>query len=224
MNDLPPFVCRYLSRFESTWRDETPVANVRFVVLDSETTGLNSRTDRLVSIGAVVVRGGEILLDDSYEALLKVAYNSGSVLVHGITREEALVGMDEPEALEEFLEYLGDGVIVGHHIGFDVEMFNVAYQRHYGFSLLNRFLDTMELTLHLERAGAFDREDEVRDFSLDGLCRRFSVAPHDRHTAPGDAFITAQIFLKLLRLAARHERTTLAAIAERYEAQTDEAR
>ncbi len=44
----------------------------------------------------------------------------------------------------------------------------------------------------------------------------FGVIPHDRHTAAGDAFITAQVFLRLLRLAARHGRTTLGRVAERW--------
>jgi DNA polymerase III epsilon subunit-like protein len=41
----------------------------------------------------------------------------------------------------------------------------------------------------------------------------FGVIPHDRHTASGDAFMTAQVFLRLLKLAARHDRTTLADIS-----------
>ena len=67
----PAFVDRYRQRFETTWTDDTSIDRVRFVVLDSETTGLNPRTDRLVTIGAVGVHGGEILLEDSFEALLE---------------------------------------------------------------------------------------------------------------------------------------------------------
>lgn len=50
--------------------------------------------------------------------------------------------------------------------------------------------------------------------TLDALCDMFDVIPHDRHTASGDAFLTAQVFLRLLRLAARHGRTTLSRISE----------
>ena len=62
---------------------------VRFVVLDSETTGLDPRKDRIVTIGAIAVVNHEILIEDSFEALLKVAYNSSAVTVHGVTREES---------------------------------------------------------------------------------------------------------------------------------------
>jgi DNA polymerase III subunit epsilon len=202
----------YRRWFETTWTGDTPVDKVRFVVLDSETTGLDPRKDRIVTIGAVAVQGGEIILEDQFEALLKVAYNTSAVTVHGVTREETLHGLDEREALEQFLMYLKDGVIVGHHIGHDVQTFNAGYERNFGFTLQNRSLDTMDLTLHLEKDGAFSG-DQIRSFSLDALCAMFHIVPRDRHTAAGDAFLTAQIFQRLLRLAAKHGRTTLGSIA-----------
>jgi DNA polymerase III subunit epsilon len=137
------------------------------------------------------------------------------VTVHGVTRE-GRDGLDEPEALERFFDYLRDGVIVGHHIGHDVATFNAGYERHFGFSLLNRSLDTRALTLHLERDGAFPGREQIRNFTLDSLCDLFGVIPHDRHTAPGDAFITAQVFLRLLRLAHRVGRTSLGQLTESF--------
>lgn len=213
----PALLGNYLQHFEQTFTEETPSGLVRFVVLDSETTGLDPRKDRLITIGAVGVVGGEILLDDVFDALLQVQYNSAAVTVHGVTREESMGGITEPEALERFLAYLKDGVIVGHHIGHDVATLNAGYERHWGFSLKNRSLDTMELTLNLERDGAFQGRDSISEFSLDGLCGLFGVIPHDRHTAAGDAFMTAQVFLRLLRLASRHGRTTLGRLMEPYE-------
>ena len=210
----PAFLEEYLQHFDKTFTAETPSEVVRFVLLDSETTGLDPRKDRLITIGAVGVVGGEILLDDVFDALLEVEYNSAAVTVHGITRQESLAGVTEPEALESFLAYLKDGVIVGHHIGHDVATLNAGYERHWGFSLKNLSLDTMELTLNLERDGAFRGGDAFSEFSLDGLCNRFGVIPHDRHTASGDAFMTAQVFLRLLRLASRHGRSTLGQLME----------
>jgi DNA polymerase-3 subunit epsilon len=197
-----------------SWTDDTAAADVRFVVLDSETTGLDPRKDRLITIGAVAVRGGDIILEDSFEALLKVAYNTSAVTVHGVTRQESLGGLDEPDALRQFQDYLQDGVIVGHHIGHDVETLNAGYERHGGVRMKNRALDTMELALNLEKDQAFAGQDAIRDFSLDALCGMFGVIPHDRHTAAGDAFITALVFQRLLRIAAKCGRTTLGRLAE----------
>ena len=207
---------RYNASFITTWTDQTPIDQVRFVVLDSETTGLDPRTDRIITIGAVAVCAGEILLEDSFDVLLEVVENTSAVTVHGITRDEARGGLDEADALERFLDYVRDGVIVGHHIGHDIGVLDAACERHWGVRTLNPSLDTMDLTLHLERDGAFAGRPPIRSFTLDALCEMFGVIPHDRHTASGDAFITAQVFLRLLTLAARHGRTTLAQLGERF--------
>jgi DNA polymerase III subunit epsilon len=204
----------YRHHFETTWRDDAPIDDVRFVVLDLETSGLNPLTDAIVTIGAVGVRGGDILLEDSFSALLKVAENTSAVTVHGVTRDQSVNGLDEKVALERFLDYLRDGVIVGHHIGHDITAVNSACERHWSASLLNRSLDTMDLTLHLERDGAFADRPPIRRFTLDALGEMFGVVPHDRHTASGDAFITAQVFLRLVRLASRFGRGTLEQICE----------
>jgi len=211
---MEPFLEHYQRHFDATWNDQTPINRVRFIALDSETTGLNPLTDRLITIGAVAVQDGDILLEDSFEALLRIERNTAAVTVHGITRDETRGGLDEPEALRRFLDYLRDGVIVGHHIGHDISTLNTAYQRHWGAELMNRSLDTMDLTLHLERSGAFVDRERIREFTLDSLCDLFGVIPHDRHTAGGDAFITAQVFLRLLRLASRHGRDQLHKLCE----------
>jgi len=211
------FISRYRKRFDSTWSDDTHIDKVRFVVLDSETTGLDPQTDRIISIGAVGVQNGDIVLDDSFEALLKVTHNSDSVTVHGITRDESRNGMEEPEALERFLEYVQDGVIVGHHIGHDIAVFDEAYERHWGFRLLNRAVDTMNLALHFDEAGAFSDRPPIRRFTLDALCDAFGIIPHDRHIASGDALLTALVLLRLRRFALRYDRATVLRFCEPFE-------
>lgn len=210
------FIRRYLARMAADWTPDAAIDQVRFVVLDSETTGLDPRTDRLVTIGAVAVQTGEIRLDDTFDALLALSHNTSAVTVHGVTRDQSRRGLQEPEALARFLDYLGNGVIVGHHILHDVQTLDAGYERHWGFTLRNHYLDTMDLTRHLERDGALSGHPPIRHFTLDSLCEMFGVVPHDRHTASGDAFITAQVFLRLLRLAGDHGRHTLASVAEEF--------
>ena len=212
----PSFVDAYRARFAEPRNADPKAADIRFVALDSETTGLDPRKDRLVTIGAVAVREGEIRLDDTFEALLKVAHNTSSVTVHGVTRDEGRGGLDEPVALEQLLVYLDDAVIVGHHVLHDVETLNTGYERHFGLRLLNTVVDTMDLTLHLERDGAFPGRESFSSFSLDALCAAFGVVPHDRHTAAGDAFLTARVFQRLYRLAARGGRDRLVRLAEAF--------
>jgi DNA polymerase-3 subunit epsilon len=214
--DPAAFIERYRARMAGDWSADTAVDRVRFVVLDSETTGLDPRTDRLVTIGAVAVLGGEIRLDDTFEALIALDRNTSAVTVHGITRDESRQGVSESDALARFLDYLGTGVIVGHHILHDIQTLDAGYERHWGFTLGNHSLDTMDLTRHLEQDGALGAQAPIRHFTLDSLCEMFGVVPHDRHTASGDAFITAQVFLRLLRLSWTHGRRTLASVAAEF--------
>jgi DNA polymerase-3 subunit epsilon len=202
-------VAAYRAAFTTTWPDNAPAETVRFVVLDCETTGLDPRRDRIVSLGAVAVQEAQIVLGDTFEALLRVTHNTAATLVHGITRSEARFGMEEHDAMLALLAYLRDGVIVGHHIGHDLAMLNAACARQFDLRLANRHIDTLALTHSLEREGALGDVEHLPDASLDGLCRRFDIVPYDRHTAPGDAFLTAQVFLRLLRAARRCARDTL---------------
>ena len=214
--DSDAIVQAYVGAFDASWTDETPVEEVRFVALDTETTGPDPQRDRVITIGAVAIRDGEIDLADSFEAMLKIAHNQAAVTVHGVTRDEASDGMDERDALLHLLGYLRDGIIVGHHIGFDIEVLDHACQRHFQMNLSNHRVDTMDLTLHLQDSGAFESGRAPAGFSLDVLCEFFGVEPRDRHTAGGDAFITALIFLRLQRLARHRGRRRLADLAVPY--------
>jgi DNA polymerase-3 subunit epsilon len=214
---MPPPIETYRQAFAATWRDDTPVRDVRFAVLDSETTGFSPVLDRILTIGAVAVQDGEIRLDDSFDALLRVTGDVGPVDVHGVTPERTRRGYDEREAVERFLAWLRDGVIVGHHIGHDVSMLDAALERMGSdVRLLNRTLDTADLTWYLAQDGAFAGVKLPAHITLDTLADLFGVIPHDRHTASGDAFITALVFLRLLKLAARHGRTTLGSVVQEF--------
>ena len=214
---MSPSIESYTQTVAATWTDDTPIEQVRFVVLDSETTGFSPVLDRILTIGAVVVQNGEIRLDDSFDALLRVTGDVGPVDVHGVTPDQMRRGHDEGDVLQAFLAYLRDGVIVGHHIGHDVSMLDAGLERlGTDVRLLNRTLDTADLTLHLAQDGAFTGVRLPGHLTLDTLADLFGVIPHDRHTASGDAFITALVFLRLLKLAAKHGRATLGGVCQEF--------
>ena len=74
--------------------------NARFVVLDTESTGLDAERDALVSMGAVGIMFGEVRLDDAFEVVIPYQHNTSAVFIHGIPREEAAAeGVPELEAL-----------------------------------------------------------------------------------------------------------------------------
>lgn len=173
----------------------------RWVVFDTETTGTTPSRDRMVSIAAVAIQGTEVVPEDSFECMVRIPYNSSAVVVHGITREETeREGIEEAEAVKLFSAYLGDACLVGHHVAFDVIVFNHARLRHGHALLRNPALDLMELVLKLEAHLCIPKRENPQDFGLDGLLEHFGMGKAGRHTAMGDSFLTAMIFLKLLKV------------------------
>jgi DNA polymerase-3 subunit epsilon len=91
---------------------------------------------------------------------------------------------------------------VGHHIGFDLEILK-NFLKPFGITQLkNPVIDTYHLAVRLEH-GPLHELSSIRkeEYSLDALCKRYHLSLDDRHTAAGDAFLTAQLFLKLLAKA-----------------------
>lgn len=176
-----------------------PALPDRWVIFDTETTGTTPTRDRMVSIGALAIQGKEIVPEDSFECVIRIPFNSSSVVVHGITKEETQRhGIEEAEAIHKFSEYIGDACLVGHHVAFDVIVTNHARVRHGLPMMENGAVDIMELVMALEEIDAIPRRADPHNYSLDGLLDLFGVGKSGRHTAMGDSLLTALIFLKLL--------------------------
>ena len=183
----------------------TPLAALTFVVLDTETTGKDPRTDRLLSLSAIRILDGQMQIGQALELLVRQAdfLANESVSIHGIKPTDSEAGIEELEALRRVVSFVGEAVIVGHHIGFDLRILNEALKRHGLGELRNKWLDTAQLAVRAEHLfpNPYLRTEE---YTLDALCNRYNVRPRYRHTAAGDAFMTGIILLKLLaKLAAR---------------------
>ncbi len=200
---FPNAYCAYLAQSAMQPSRQLPIAEARLVVFDTETTGLNLNRDRLLSIGAVVVQGGEIRLGDSFELLVNnetPSQRTDSILVHGLRPSETRAGQEELDAVMAFLSYLGPDIVVAHHAGFDLGMVTQVMHRHISPKSLvyNRVLDTATLAKRL--ISRYHTPTQQGQFGLDALCERYSISREDRHTAWGDALITAKLLLKLLHL------------------------
>lgn len=174
------------------------INTTRFVVLDTETTGFDYTEDRILCIGAIVLQNNSISIQDSFEVFIKQEhYNKASAQIHGILKDYVLDRPTELEALEQFLAFLGDSIIVAHHTVFDVTMINKALTRNGLPKLKNRTLDTAMLYKKtLIVSNLFEHKES---YSLDELADKFDISKKDRHTAMGDAYITAIAFLKILK-------------------------
>ena len=176
-----------------------PIDQIPFVVLDTETTGLNPERDRILSIGALRLLDGRIQVREALELYLQQEhFNSDSVPIHGILRDDIHARVPEAEALRQLVAYIGDAVIVGHHISFDMAVLHRAMMRHGVKPPDNPCLDTGLLYRKTLLKTPLLRKKEF--YTLDDLARRFDLPCTDRHTALGDAFLTAMALAHILEL------------------------
>lgn len=194
-NDFPEFWKTYVSLFKE--KHTKNFNELIFVALDTETTGFSFEEDRILSIGALKVKRETISVQEVYNVYLQQdKFNKESVPVHGLLKDGSRECVSEIVALEQFLEYLGNSVIVAHHAGFDMGMLNRALQRNGLPKLKNTVLDT----------GILYRKTLIKsyliqlktNYTLDELAEKYSISKKDRHTALGDAYITAVAFLKII--------------------------
>lgn len=176
---------------EATALDALPV-----VVLDTETTGLDVASDRVVSIGAVRLNGPRILRHLTLDRLVnpEQPIPTRSTAVHGISTAMVAGAPRAAEVLPAVLEFLSGSVVVGHCIGFDLKMLEREAARAGIAWAPPPSLCTMRLA-----GGLFAETDEL---SLDGLAERLGVSVRGRHTALGDALVTAEVYVRLLPLLA----------------------
>ncbi len=206
MQEYAPYYEDYRRRVKSKANWRTPIEALRFVVFDTETTGLNPRTDVLLSIGAVEVQQQQIQVDRIFDCQIhreaSIHQKAETIEVHGILPGVQESDWPERQAVEAFLDFLGDGILVAHHVAFDVQMIEKSLAQHQGGKLYNHLLDTAALAKELSRGGP-------KAFDLDSLGRRYGIPLQDRHTATGDAYITAVLLLKLLNRLKKRRVATL---------------
>ncbi|WP_437372196.1 3'-5' exonuclease [Maribacter litoralis] len=193
--NLPEFWKSYENLFKET--QSKNFDDLVFVVLDTETTGFSFEEDRILSIGAVKIKKEIISVQDVFDIYLEQEkFNKETVHVHGLLKNGQRDCKSEISAMQKFLEYVGNAIIVAHHAGFDMGMLNTALERHGLPKLKNTVLDT----------GVIYKKTLIKsylvqpksNYSLDELAEKFSISRKDRHTALGDAYITAVAFLKII--------------------------
>ncbi|MGY5351229.1 3'-5' exonuclease [Wenyingzhuangia sp. IMCC45533] len=184
------------------------ISDSKFVVFDCETSGLNPKSDRILSMGAITIHGNMIQVKNTFERYLhQDIFKRESVAIHGLLKNGNYNKTEEPEAIKDFLKYIEGAILVGHHINFDVNCVNYALQRMGLPKLKNKTLDTAVLFKKTKHQVYSHINKKV--FTLDEVCDELKVTKKDRHTAYGDAYITAIVFFRILAKLNRNNDLTL---------------
>lgn len=193
--DLTPQQARRLAAWQAlpVPRQDQPIGASRYVVVDVESSGLNTARDRLIAIGAVAVTNGRIRLGDSLEIVLQQAQASAkdNILIHGIGGTAQREGVPPADALLSFLEYLGKDALIAFHVAFDQAMINRAMKTWLGLAFQHAWADLAYV------APALHPRIARRYRTLDDWMGRFQIGNYARHNALADALSTAELFLVL---------------------------
>src|SRR5580704_2153357 len=171
-----------------------PLAEVTFVVLDLETTGTSPATCAITEVGAVKVRGGEVL--GTFQTLVNpgLPIPPSITVLTGITHAMVVPAPPVGAVLDPFSGFVGDAVIVGHNVAFDLRFLRAAMEEHGYPRFTNTVVDTCALARRLVR-------DEVPNCRLATLADLFRVGRKPTHRALDDAWATMEVLHALLERA-----------------------
>ncbi len=174
-----------------------PLQQQRFVVVDLETSGLNTLKDKILSIGAVTIENSAISLGDQFSCTLRRANHavSESVLIHQIPPSEVAAGVRPEKALLSFMEYVGGSPLLAFHANFDQRMLVREMDDAFSYDLHHAFYDVAEI------APLLYPDHCMRNPGLDDWVSFFGLQVLQRHNASADAMVTAELMLILLRRA-----------------------
>jgi DNA polymerase-3 subunit epsilon len=186
------------------------ITEARYVVVDTELTGLDEKKDSIVSIGAVRMAGGRIDVGNTFYRLVcpESELCAKSVVIHEITPSDVVEMPSIDTVLREFTAFCADDILVGHFVSIDVEFINREMLRTRGTALANHVVDTFSIYEWLRkrsrsRAGEDSRQQS--SFRLYDIVKEFGIPVNGAHNALMDAFITAQLFQRFIPLLARTE-------------------
>ena len=188
--------------------DDRPLAELACTVFDTETTGLNpGEGDEIIQIGATRIVAGKLRREDVFEQLVNPQRDIPEVgiPIHGITPEMVAGAPTLDTVLPAFHAFAQDTVLVAHNAAFDMRFLELKQQRT-GLVFDQPVLDTLLLS-----AVVHPQQESHR---LEAIAERLGVSVLGRHTAVGDAMVTAEIFLKLIPLLAERGIVTLAQARE----------
>jgi len=167
---------------------------VEFCAVDIETTGLDVKSDEIISVACVPINRQKIMVGNTFYTLIKPrSYCHKAMKYHGISRNDLQDAPTFEEISDGLLKRL-DGILVGHTIGFDYSFLKLNFKKS-GVKFNKECLDIVMIERWLLKKCKASEED----LTLDGMIAAYGLQPHYRHNAAADAFFAAQIFQIQLR-------------------------
>ena len=173
-----------------------PYEGDEVVVFDTETTGLNTKKDTILSIGAVKIKGDKILTSESFELFLKPSntISPESIKIHHIRPCDLDNAIEPSEGVKRFVEFIGNRPLVGYYLEFDMAMMNRLVKPWLGITLPNREIEVSGL--YFDKKIALIPQGNI-DLRFDTILRDLKIPKMGQHNALNDAIMTAMVYIKL---------------------------
>jgi DNA polymerase III subunit epsilon len=179
---------------------ETPIDSLRYVVFDTELTSLDSRSNRLLSLGAIAMDGPKIKLGEHFYRVVNpgVPIPAHTVVIHKLRSEDVQAATPLADTLGGLRRFVEGAVLVGHFVKIDLGILRKEIGS--GSHLENPAVDTARVHQWLLRRGPYSEELCVQLDKLDlaTLAKCYKVDVQNEHHALSDAFLTAQIWQKMI--------------------------
>jgi DNA polymerase-3 subunit epsilon len=176
-----------------------------WVSLDCETTGLNVRSDEIISIGAVRIVGNRILTSERLELLVRPekGVSADSVRIHRLREQDVAQGLPVDEAMKRLMHFIGSRPLVGYYLEFDVAMINRALFPMLGMGLPQPQVEVSALyyDYKFRQLPAYQQQGNANiDLRFATLMGDLGLPQRDAHDALNDAVMAGLAFIKLREL------------------------
>ena len=174
-----------------------------FVVIDCETTGLNVRTDDVVTIAAIKIRGNRILTSEHFGAVVHPdsEMKTEAIKIHRLRQSDVEAAPIVWKVLPSFLRFIGSRPLIGYYVDFDVAMLDKYILPLVGIELPNERIEVSRL--YYERKYADAPPNTSIDLSFSAILKDLCIPSLSQHDAFDDALMTAMMFVQLRDLAQR---------------------
>jgi DNA polymerase-3 subunit epsilon len=174
-----------------------------FVAIDCETTGLNVRTDDVIAIAAIKIRGNHILTSDHFEAIVRPESDmrAEAIKIHRLRQSDVEQAPLIWKNVRSFLQFIGGRPLIGYYIDFDIAMLDKYVLPIVGIELPNKRIDVSRL--YYERKYGDAPPNTSIDLSFAAILRDLGIPARAQHDAFDDALMTAMMFVQLRDLAER---------------------
>ena len=187
-----------LKRAEYASLFDTPPPN-EWVAVDCETTGLDRQRDEIISIGAVLIRGNQIMTSQRLELFIRptVHVAAESIRIHRLRSMDVANGLEPQVAIQQFLDFVGNRPLVGYYLEFEVAMLNRLVRPFLGIPLPQRQIEVSGMYYDYKYA---QQVGSNVDLHFHTMMKHLNLPEREEHDAFNDALMAAMMFIKLRHL------------------------